>query len=64
MTSSTDSSLPFVDRAKLALQEQTENYKKRQEDQKQRARVILDTVDVFGKTSLSLCIMLTKLYYK
>lgn len=41
---SSDSNLPFVERVKLAQQEQVENYKKRQDQQKQKARIILDTV--------------------
>ena len=47
MATSADQDIPFVERIKLAQQEQRVNYAKRQEEQKRRARVILDTVDAF-----------------
>ena len=45
--SSTDVNLPFLERARLAKQEQAENLKKKQESQKVKARLILDTVNLF-----------------
>ena len=43
--SSSDKDLPFIERVKLAESEQRVNFNKRQQSQRDKARVILDTVN-------------------